>query len=239
MAFDIEPETADCVIDHILNDHLAPRLLAENGELVLHASAVRFGDDVALFLGETGVGKSTLAASLHQAGYQLLGDDAVIVTRTAKGYLAQSVYPSLRLYPDVIANLIGDTAQTAPMADYSDKKHVSLPALPDKVGEPLRLAAIFFLDGDVGSICPVVTTLDSTRACIKLVEQSFSLDPRDPRCVARRLAALSMLALNMPTFSLSYPHDFARLGEVHGIIETIMNDRSTNAPERRIGTLAP
>lgn len=236
-AFDVDPETADYVIDHILNDHIAPRLLAELGELVLHASAVRFDDSLALFLGETGAGKSTLATSLHQAGFPLLGDDAAIVTPGPRGFLAQAVYPSLRLYPEAIASLLGDMATTSPMADHSDKQHVHLAPLPQSMTEPLPLAAIFFLGGAGQATSVAVATLESTMACIKLVEQSFTLDPRDKRCAARRLRALSQLVLAVPAYTLSYPHDFARLGEVHEEIHKIMNSHGRNVPGGQQGKL--
>jgi hypothetical protein len=224
--FDIVPDTAECVIDHILLDHIAPRVLAELGELVLHASAVAFGERIALFLGETGSGKSTLATSLHQSGRPLLGDDAVAIRQTADGYVGEVVYPSLRLFPETIASLLGEGPPTSPMADYSDKQNVHLPEL---VGDmpPLPVAAIFFLGGDTGAQTASAAPLDSMRACIKLVEQSFTLDARDPRCAARRLAAVSQLALAVPAYTLSYPHDFSRLGDVHAVIEDIMN-----APEQ-------
>lgn len=228
--FDIDPETAECVIEHILNDHIAPRLLAELGKLVLHASTVRFGDRVALFLGETGAGKSTLATSLHQAGHRLLGDDAVIVTPEAGGYTAQVVYPSLRLYPEAIARLIGDAAKTAPMADYSDKQHVRLPDLPPAAEAPLPLAAIFFISGPADNGSVTAAPLQSTMACIKLVEQSFTLDPRDARCAARRLTGLSALALAVPAYTLAYPHEFARLDEVRAVIEGIMDTGGKATP---------
>lgn len=239
-AFDIAPGTAECVIEHVLNDHIAPRLLAELGELVLHASAVRFGERSVLFLGETGAGKSTLATSLHQAGHHLLGDDAVIVTREPGGYCAQAVYPSLRLYPAAIERLIGNGASTTPMADYSDKQHVRLATLPSVAAPPLPLAAIFFLANKTASEAAATSVcarpLPSTMACIKLVEQSFTLDPQDPACAARRLAALSALALALPAFTLSYPRDFACLGEVHAAIAAILQqlapDKSTSHQEK-------
>ena len=220
--FDIVPDTADCVIDHILLDHIAPRLLAELGALVLHGSAVEFGGRIALFLGETGTGKSTLATSLHRAGHPLLGDDAVVINRAEDGFVGQVVYPSLRLFPETIISVLGEAPPTSPMADYSDKQNVHLPELTGDA-PPLPLAAIFFLEGDTGAASAAATPVDSTRACIKLIEQSFTLDARDRQCAARRLAAVSRLALKVPAYTLSYPHDFTRLGEVHGVIEAILN----------------
>lgn len=236
--FDISPETAETVLIHILHDQIAPRLLAELGELVLHASAVRYGDGLALFLGQSGAGKSTLAASLHQVGCELLGDDAAIVTPGVNGFLAQTVYPSLRLFPEAIASLLGNDVATSPMADYSDKRHVHLPTLPKSAGQPMPLAAMFFLSGECGATDAVATPMDSTRACIALVEQSFSLDPKDPRCGARRLAGLSQLALKVPAYRLSYPHDFKRLGAVHQIIAAIMDNRKPLLPAEQQGCLS-
>jgi len=221
--FDIDPETEDFVITHILHDHIAPRILAELGDLILHASTVRFGSAVALFLGETGAGKSTLATSLHQNGHLLLGDDAVIVTSGPQGYFAQVVYPSLRLFPEAISRLLDATAQTSPMADYSDKQNVYLPDVLGAADTPMPLVATFFLSGECGATVATATPLDSTRACIKLVEQSFTLDPHNPLCAARRLAAVSQMAQGVPAYSLTYPHDFARLGEVRAVIETTLD----------------
>lgn len=231
-AFDLDPETAECVITHILHDHIAPRILAHLGELVLHASIVRIGAGAVVFLGETGSGKSTLATSLHMAGHVLLGDDAVIVSRDESAYMAVAVYPSLRLFPEVITRLIGDDVPTAPMADYSDKQNVQLPALaPAEAPVPLR--AIIFLSDNREVAGVSATALDSTRACIKLIEQSFTLDPRDPACAARRLAAASQLALAVPAFTLEYPRDFARLNEVHAAIQAISERHAAVAPTSR------
>jgi hypothetical protein len=194
---------------------------------------------VALFLGETGAGKSTLATSLHRAGHQLLGDDAVIVTSRPQGYEAQPVYPSLRLYPEVIAALLGDDASTSPMADYSDKQNVLLPELAETTRAPVALAAIFFLSGADEAAAPAAVPIDCMWACIKLVEQSFTLDPRDVLCANRRLKALSQLAQAVPAYHLSYRHDFAHLPAVHGVIEAIIDSRSSDASDHRAGSMAP
>ncbi|MEO8161736.1 MAG: hypothetical protein ABI588_09980, partial [Arenimonas sp.] len=47
-------------LEHALLDQLLPRVLAEFGELSLHASAVRLDAGLLLFVGESGRGKSTL-----------------------------------------------------------------------------------------------------------------------------------------------------------------------------------
>lgn len=49
------------------------------GKLSLHGSAVAFGDRALVMLGDSGHGKSTLAAALCAAGGELLSDDAVAI----------------------------------------------------------------------------------------------------------------------------------------------------------------
>jgi hypothetical protein len=143
------------------------------------------------------------------------------------------------LFPEAITSLLGNDAATSPMADYSDKRHVHLPTLPKSAGQPMPISAMFFLSGECGATDAVATPMNSTRACIALVEQSFSLDPKDPRCGARRLAGLSQLALKVPAYRLSYPHDFKRLGEVHQIIEAIMDNRRPILPADQQGSPPP
>lgn len=218
---DIVEGTLENDLAHLLNDHVAPRLLAHSGLLVLHGSAVDCGGVMAIFLGETGAGKSTLALSLDQAGYRLLGDDAVIVEPAGDaGFVGEPVYPSLRLFPESISALVGTGAVTAPMAGYSEKRLVRLARLDSRAGERLPVAALFFLDdGDAAHAPdPVATPAHPTNACIALVEQSFAMDPFDPASGAQRLSACSGLAQALPCFTLSYPREYGRLPEVHALI---------------------
>ncbi|MFZ9035064.1 MAG: hypothetical protein ACO2ZM_02970 [Francisellaceae bacterium] len=50
-------------------------LLLQRGFLILHASAVIINHRALIFLGDSGVGKSTLALGFHQQGYEVAADD--------------------------------------------------------------------------------------------------------------------------------------------------------------------
>ena len=54
-------QVAPEILEHLLADQVLPRCLAQRGELVAHAAGIAFGRDIALFVGESGRGKSTLA----------------------------------------------------------------------------------------------------------------------------------------------------------------------------------
>ena len=224
--FEVGDAASQATLTHLLCDHIAPRILAHQGALVLHGSAVSIDGKVAVFIGDTGTGKSTLAASLHGAGHQLLGDDAVVILQGETGFLAEAVYPSLRLFHDSIAAIVEDNARTEPMAHYSDKQRVTLARGAQSGSRPLPLGGLFLLSGDADAATIAVRKPSPAQACVAILEQSFSLDAHDGAQAARRMAMASKLIGGIATFELEYPNGFDRLSQVHSLIETCMSDRN-------------
>lgn len=215
-------EADPATIAHLLNDHVAPRIIAHLGPLVIHGSAVEIGGRLAIFMGVTGAGKSTLAASLMKRGHRLLGDDAVIVSKTDSGWAGEAVYPSLRLFPESINQMFAESVDTEPMAFYSDKRLVRAEALgaPRPVGVPLGM--IFVLtDGEAGVSH---ATLRFADACMMMVENSFTLDPDDAAGATDRMAKAAGLAEVVRCQALSYPYDFAILDDVCRHVAMLMQD---------------
>jgi hypothetical protein len=89
---DANAEDAE-VWEHRLGTVAVPLLLAEQGEVALHAAAIGDRGAAVAFAGRSGRGKSTLAHAAQQAGHAVLGDDAVVVERAAGGGL---VWPGPR-----------------------------------------------------------------------------------------------------------------------------------------------
>lgn len=81
-------------------------LLFQRGHLVLHGNAIRIGDQCMVCVGESGVGKSTLAAGFMQRGFQILSDDVVPVD---KAFKALPGFPRIKLWQDVADKLQIDT----------------------------------------------------------------------------------------------------------------------------------
>lgn len=72
--------------------------LAETGIASLHAAAIRLGSRVLLLAGESGVGKSTLAAEAALSGQgERLADDVVPVALSRQRLLALPRFPQLKL----------------------------------------------------------------------------------------------------------------------------------------------
>ncbi len=72
-------------IRHLLLDQVLPRLLSHQGHLVLHAGGVTSDHGAIVFLGESGLGKSTLCSSFNQAGFALLSDDFLLLSAQERG----------------------------------------------------------------------------------------------------------------------------------------------------------
>lgn len=202
----------DCeAAEHFLADQVMPRLLAHIGGFVIHAGAVRIGDGAAMIVGDSGLGKSTLVASLDRAGYKLIGDDALIIRPAPSGARVASVYRSLRLRPDSIAALFDRAPPSSAIADYTTKRRLDVDV---EVGieraDPL--IAIFFL----GPPSPAVnvTPRAQSGSCVGLIANSFALDPTDLDRARSKLSGAAALAAQVPAFTLSYPRDYARLPEV-------------------------
>ena len=84
-------------LEHRLACVVVPLLLAERGDLALHASAVAVDGQAVAFAGVSGRGKSTIAWALGTAGRAVLAEDGCIVTPTPEGPLLWPGLAGVRL----------------------------------------------------------------------------------------------------------------------------------------------
>jgi hypothetical protein len=80
-------------------------LLYQRGLFPLHGSAVETPLGAMIFVGEQGVGKSTLAAAFHQKGYRLLSDDVCAVEATPEELRILPALAQFRLCADAYERL--------------------------------------------------------------------------------------------------------------------------------------
>lgn len=212
----VRPDVPTISIDHFLADQVVPRVIAQDGGLVLHAGAVSLGESAILLLGASGRGKSTLATSFHCNGWPLMGDDAVTIL-AADTPCATAIYPSLRLFPDSIAALLSDDVACEDIAHYSDKQRIPVSIVTEVKFAPAPIKAIFVLD-EPSELGIQLRRLSIADACMAIVGNSFALDPTDAHRARNRLDAASALARQVPAFGMSYPRDYTRLPEVRDAI---------------------
>lgn len=206
------PSVDDNTLEHLLVDQVLPRFLAHEGELLVHASALTIDGRTALFLGESGWGKSTLAALLHRAGHQLHSDDCVQLQRQGNRYFALPTYPSLRLLADSLDETFPGAGGLAAVAGYSSKRR--LPMVPPALATP-PIAALYLLDepsDDFRSV--VIDAMRPASACLELMRHSFKLEVADRVRTQLMFSACSEVARSVPAFSLDYPRDYRQSDEL-------------------------
>ncbi len=110
---DRAPQADDTDVRLFLLGSVMGALMHQRGRLPLHGSAIRLPDGTAaIFMGPSGVGKSTLAAAFRQRGYVVAADDiSLIFTGDDGAPLLQPAYPELKLWAEAAAK-IGEDAQT-------------------------------------------------------------------------------------------------------------------------------
>jgi hypothetical protein len=219
------PSAGEETLEHLLVDQVLPRSLAQQGQLILHAGAVRVGHQAIAFIGDSGIGKSTLTASFHAAGYSCLCDDGLVLTQGEGSALALPTYPSLRLWPDSIVSLYPQAPDVAPMPHYSSKQRIASRDIAVNANVRLPLKSLYVLEPAAAADAAEISLkkLSSREACMAIIGNSFRLDITDSRRVANGFANASRIADHLPVFSLAYPRDFTCLPEVH---ETIFRQLS-------------
>jgi hypothetical protein len=202
---------------HHLLDHVLPRVLDDLGHVMMHGSAINSANGAIMFIGDSGQGKSSLAASFQNIGIDVLSDDCMRLYLDAdKGVSGVPTYSSLRLWPDSAAQL-APGAEFEPMSPDSDKRRIDTGIAPP--GAPSPLAAICVLVAPGGS--PARTTFSSVapaRAVSLLLAQCFRLDPTDRAATARTFERCADVVERVPIVEFTYPRDYSELPAIRDAV---------------------
>lgn len=145
-------------------------LCHQRGLYPLHASAVNINGGAVLFAGDSGKGKSTIAAALGARGHALLADDVSVVDSDFP-HLRPS-YPQRKLSPDVMEalGLIHNEGQEL-IRPGTIKLRV--PAAGDFSPSPLPLSAIYIIAGGMPNKLGKPEKLDVLSALTALRAQMY------------------------------------------------------------------
>lgn len=129
-------------------------LIHQRGLLPLHASAVAINGRVCAFLGESGWGKSTIAAALCQRGHPVVSDDVLGVGFDDTHHpMAYPAFPQLRIASSA-ATALGICPDSLPPVDpHMDERVLYPPAEQQAQRSQLPLHSLYLLaTGDVHCI---------------------------------------------------------------------------------------
>lgn len=218
-----EPDVPDETLADLQFNQVIPLVMGHDGELVLHASAVRIGDGVVAFLGATGRGKSTLAAAMARAGCPFLTDDGLILNLTGEGYIVQPRRPILRLRPDSEAAILDLTETHFPDCDQL-KSRVSARSSIPFCDEALPLTALYLLPEPHPRNEPEILPLPPSAALPALMGHSFILDVEDRPRVRAHFDTIAELARRADCYTLDFPRTYETLPST---VETIIEHAKT------------
>lgn len=219
-----QQQTPPHTLRHLLLDQILPLVLNYKGKEVLHGAAVVTPYGACAFVGPTGTGKSTLAASFLSAGYSVLTDDCVVLDGRGGDIVAVPAYPGLRLWDDAIAALFGTTGSCAPVAHYTPKQRftTTLSATPF-CSSAVPLAGIYVLASSdaahaIPASTPEIYPLARREALMTLLSLAFKLDILDHRMLTREFDFLHRLVTRIPVRRLTVPDSLAALPAVHAAV---------------------
>jgi len=214
----------DATVEHLYINQLVPLALSRQGQPAFHASVVTVAGGAVAFLGETGMGKSTLAASFALGDATFLTDDALLIEETGGICMASPSHASLRLWEDSLEALATDGAPLADPVSYSSKARLLAGESLSYTDKPQPLIAAFVLEDKNGATVSIkeLNGLDRYMAWIR---NSFLLDVEDRDLLGQHFDWTHRISSVVPTFALDYPRDYGILPDVRDAVRQSLTDR--------------
>ena len=207
------PDVPLSTVEHLYLNQVLPLALSMQGALVLHGSAVEVGGGCVAFIGESGRGKSTLAASFGLNQHRCVTDDGLLLALAGESYTVLPSHPSIRLWSDSEQTLLPAGMASQPPPIYTSKGSFLAGAEFIFSDEPLPLMAIYFLgDGSADSVA--IAAVSPRDALMELAKNSFLLETQAHDQLRPYFHKLADLANQEFFYRLDYPRRYDYLPRV-------------------------
>ena len=200
-------------------------LCHQRGIPPLHASAIDVTDGCVAFVGDSGMGKSTLVAALAARGHQVIADDVCFLRRSEQGQLrAWPGINQLRLCEDAMKALGCDGPGVERVSRGPDKYLIPLRP-PRNSGDQRRLRRVYQLDSAADGERTSVTRLQGAATVEVLMQNIYrsSLAAHMGRKPAV-FVVCAAAARDVPVFRFSRPLGFHALRKAVDILEDHLRD---------------
>jgi hypothetical protein len=194
--------TDEVFLTYVLGQVLSHCLLMRGIE-PLHATAIVVDGGAVAFLGDSGDGKSTLAASFLSRGYSLLTDDVLVLEFHDDRVLTHPSLPRIKLTPES-ADAIFNGRRAIPMNSFTSKMIFPLPE-SQHVRDLVRLRVVYVLP-EVSSDSPLsVAHLSGRASFLPLIQNTFNNAVLSRSRIQQQFAFAKRLVKLVPIKQLSYP----------------------------------
>lgn len=209
--------TGDHSIESIRSSLLGPimaLLLHQRGCLILHASAVSINGKAAAFLGESGQGKSTLAAACYLRGHGLVADDVLAIAPDESSPRVLPGFPQLRLCQSTVDAMEG-IPRDLPLPYPNSPKRVWRTSRRFH-HEPQALSRCYLLaEGPV----PKIHRLTAQEALPALIRHSYAAEALHRLHRRRYFFQCSRLAKERILFRLERPRSWSGIWDLVKLVE--------------------
>lgn len=214
------PGALETDIQHFLTGPVISIALQLQGHVLLHGAAFVVDDGCVAFVGNHAAGKSTLAASLITAGFDVLTDD-VLPLRPPTGcdaWFARRSVPWVKLDEDSLA-AIGKTPDgLARASSATTKRRVPLDPLGSLETE-YRLSALFILSPQDSLQTQLrATPIVGVEAAGKILRHMYASDALVRQRAMIAFEACARIAQTVPVRELSYYRSFENLPAIRQAI---------------------
>jgi hypothetical protein len=190
------------------------------GREPLHATAVLTNHGVVAFLGDSGYGKSTLAALMVRGGCALVTDDMLVLTPRDDGFLAQPGPPRIKLYRAIKDRIFGASCPGIPMNPSTEKLIVALTRSRYSAA-PRPLAALYLISRDKGGPGrrqPSIRRLAPARAFARMLAGTVNYCCNDRERLRRQFEFVTGLVQRTTVKTLSYSRNPDKMFEVRDAV---------------------
>jgi hypothetical protein len=189
-------------------------LLQQRGHLVLHASAVAAEGGAVAFIGESGFGKSTLAAMLHDRGLAVVTDDVLAVSVKGENVSVFPSFPRLKLWEDTAAALRYDRSTLIQLHPEHEKFNV--PVKQEFPQAPLPLKRIYVLaEGKEQKIEPLTVN----QVLPELIRHSYRMQFLAPDRRSDYFLHCAEAAKKVPASRLIVNYSFSEIPDLIKLVE--------------------
>jgi hypothetical protein len=212
----------EVVFTYLLGQVLSFCLLARGVE-PLHATSVLVNGGAIGFLGDSGHGKSTLAATLLARGHRLLTDDVLVVRFDGDRAMAYPSLPRIKL-TGASADAVFPGRRSVPMNRFTDKRIFPLHDA-EHASRPAPLRALYVISEKAEATGASVRRLRGRAEFLALIQHTFNDSIRHTPRLKQQFAFARRLVCLVNVNALSYPK---QLDLLPAVADAVLADAQRN-----------
>ncbi|SDJ33425.1 hypothetical protein SAMN04487898_102290 [Pedobacter sp. ok626] len=226
--------TSQQSVQTLLRGNITKFCIQEQGKFCLHASSMCIHDQVVLFIGQKGAGKSTLATYFHLQGHAIWCDDYALLRQKDNCFFAFQGETSLKINPDIATALAIPQKNLKPVfdlpahwkrtaeSDIITNKHYFNQQIADVEILPRKVAAIFFINKRVPKPANLISIRKKSDALSVLMDEILLPGINSKQYLKLYFQSATRFLDIVPSYTIHAPDNISRIHEVYdSVLETI------------------